>query len=361
MRKLIHNGISEFFKVFIPLTYLVFIMAGVLAALVSALIEYQVFSELYIKVTNTSGFFTLIPLFLVVAFEVTKVFLIFLNKQYTQRNETSYLKDKNHFLILRTTLIIFSVVATLIFSFYNLHNPEFESQKESELLKINNKYDKLKTDSDNSFTTQYKNQIVPYEEDNIIQQNKINRQENIYKIGTTDYEGQKWNEATNAKKDNLKTITNIYANVEKERREKNELIENQRSKEINEIESTLQTSTKSNNKMLGATLQIFNGTVEFPQTQYLFLIGILSLLLSVGLEYIIWSSFTILSINHGEIFEFGIIRDKYKNTTDVEIDIEDIQNKTDSKKAKQHAESILERTKNKARDIIRNLRNDLNN
>ena len=77
MRKLIHNGISGFFKVFIPITYLVFIMAGVLAALVSALIEYQVFSELYIKVTNTSGFFKLIPLFLVIAFEVTKVFLIF--------------------------------------------------------------------------------------------------------------------------------------------------------------------------------------------------------------------------------------------------------------------------------------------
>jgi hypothetical protein len=39
MRKLIHNGISGFFKVFIPLTYLVFIMAGVLAALVSAFLE----------------------------------------------------------------------------------------------------------------------------------------------------------------------------------------------------------------------------------------------------------------------------------------------------------------------------------
>jgi uncharacterized protein YxeA len=334
-------------------------MAGVLAALVSALIEYQVFSELYIKVTNTSGFFKLIPLFLVIAFEVTKVFLIFLNKQYTQRNETSYLKDKNHFLILRTTLIIFSVVATLIFSFYNLHNPEFESQKQSELLKINNKYDKLKKDSDNSFTNQYQNQILPYEDDNKIQQDKINRQENIYKIGTTDYEGQKWNEATNAKKENLKTITNIYANVEKERREKNGSIETERSKEINKIESSLQTSTKSNNKMLGATLQIFNGTVEFPQTQYLLLIGILSLLLSVGLEYIIWSSFTILSINHGEIFDFGIMTEKYKNATDAEIEM----NKADANKETQTlsnmARAAVSGVREKMNDLFNRGKNEI--
>ncbi len=71
-----------------------FLFAGVVCGLISGLIEYEVFAELYKKVTGTSLRFFSIPLLIVFSLEVTKIFLVFLDKQASLTNNDGYISDR---------------------------------------------------------------------------------------------------------------------------------------------------------------------------------------------------------------------------------------------------------------------------
>ena len=79
---------------FICLVYIMFLFAGVVCGLISGLIEYEVFAELYKKVTVTSLRFFSIPLLIVFSLEVTKIFLVFLDKQASLTNNDGYISDR---------------------------------------------------------------------------------------------------------------------------------------------------------------------------------------------------------------------------------------------------------------------------
>ena len=71
---------------FVCLVYILFLFAGVVCGLISGLIGYEVFAELYKKVTGTTLPFFSIPLLIVFSLEITKIFLVFLDKQASLTN-----------------------------------------------------------------------------------------------------------------------------------------------------------------------------------------------------------------------------------------------------------------------------------
>lgn len=354
IRKLLDIIITSFFKIFIPIIYVAFILAGIISALVSAFFEYEVFAELYQKNINNEKLYLSIPFLIVVAFEVTKVFLIFLNKQFTESGNTGYLTDKKIFLGLRYALITISVVATLIFSFYNLHNPEYENQKIAENTKIESRYDKLEMNINDSYDKEKANRQQPYIDDNVIQQAEIDKQKTVYFRGSNEFRGEKYDEATKLKEKNLEKIALISNEIEQARRiELNNLSEKLKI-EINNSDLELKTSSSAGNKMLSATLQIVNMEAEFPQIQYIILIAFLSILLSIGLELIIWASFTVLAISHGEYFELYLngkdLKAKHKMMHDDIKSMDGVEADSFEQRTKKWSQSIFKAAKNKASD-----------
>ena len=71
---------------FICLVYILFLFAGVVCGLISGLIEYEVFAELYKKVTARNLPFFSIPLLIIFSLEITKIFLVFLDKQASRES-----------------------------------------------------------------------------------------------------------------------------------------------------------------------------------------------------------------------------------------------------------------------------------
>ena len=65
---------------FVCLVYILFLFAGVVCGLISGLIGYEVFAELYKKVTGATLPFFSLPLLIVFSLEITKIFLVFLDK-----------------------------------------------------------------------------------------------------------------------------------------------------------------------------------------------------------------------------------------------------------------------------------------
>lgn len=360
MNDTIHNFIRGTFRLFVPLIYLTFILAGILCALVSGLIEYEVFAELYQKNFGESKWIIFsVPFLVVFSFEIVKVFLIFLNKQSDMSANSHYAKDKSHFLRLRYILIFISFLCTLIYSFYNLQNPEYENVLKYEKEKLGSKYEKLETQVNESLNNQLELQTKQYKDDNIIQQEEIDRQKTIYFRGSNEFRGEKYEEATKLKNQNLTKIDEITANVEKDRIQQISNLEVEKQKEIKAAENELSNSASAGNKMLTATLKILNLNTKFPEWQYISLVGIISLILSIGLEYIIWSVFTVLAMNHGEIFDFSVQTSKYENATDAEMKM----NKADAVKETQYiadlARSITNTIRNKAKEIFNRNKNNL--
>ncbi len=303
LRNFIDVLIGGFFNIFIPITYLAFICAGVFSALVSGLIEYQVFAELFPKdMQDTKYLIFSIPFLIVISFETTKVFLIFLDKAYSQSNNEVYINNKGYFNSLRIALVSVSVVATLLFSFYNLHNPEYGKVLSKATIDIERDFESQIERINISFDKQIKEQIKPLNEDIIRYNNMMKTEEGFKFKGRQEFRGPRYNEAKKLRSETEDKRQQIIITLNKERNKEISRLNTEKNIQIDNKKQELKTSSASGNKMLSATLQVINMKAEFPQVQYILIIGFLSILISFGLEYIIWAAFTVLAINHGNIF-----------------------------------------------------------
>jgi len=361
MGSTINSKISAFFGIFIPITYIFFILAGFISALVSAFIEYQVFAELYQKSIITRGVFLSIPFLVVFAFETTKVFLIFLNEQYTKSGNKDYIDEKSHFLRLRYALIFISIISTLIFSFYNLHNPEYDTVYENTKGEIESKYNSLVDEVNSSYDNDLKSQVAPISRDIQSYDTKMTTEEDYKYRGRQEYRGPRYNEAKKLRAESIEKRNEFISKLNKERRTKIYELREQQNSEIGKIKDDLKTSSASGNKMLLSTLQIMNMKVEFPQWQYILIIFILSFLLSIGLEYIIWAAFTLLAINHGDIFELDINSKnwvgKHKIVKESIDDMDNVEVNSYIKRTNKWLKSIF----NRASKMAKHYRDDINN
>lgn len=259
--------------------------------------------ELFPK-NATVGIFS-IPLLVVISFEVTKVFIIFLNKQYSDSKNEKYIIAKTFFLNLRGLLIAISGIFTLLYTFYNLNNPELEkrlSQKKEEINSvleqqkenINENYDRQSI----SINSNYDNQIEPYK-------NEMKAQEN-FRYSNGEFKGPEWN-AANENVQKLNDARNsALAKNETNRTEVLNQLAIQSITSINDAEKELKTDNSSSNKMVNATLEVITFNPNYGKGYYIFAIFILSVLISFGLEFVIWGSFTVLAINHGKFFELDL-------------------------------------------------------
>ena len=294
--------ISFFMNQFLCLVYIMFLLAGVVCGFISGLIEYEVFAELYKKVTGTTLPFFSIPLLIVFSLEITKIFLVFLDKQANITNNDGYIGDRTIFNRVRILLILTSGICTLIFSFYSLHNPEYEKQLAEKTQAVRDRY----TAQLKQIDTEFDKRMAGIDAEVEMWRQQLDREAQRVINGISEgprykaYEKQ-YNQAIE-KRDKLRDqhetarlqqITRLTQAHERNLRNAAEYLKNSRIVQ---------------NKMLSATLQVLNSSPNYPQWQYLAAIVFISILLTIALESVIICSFRVLAIYHGELFELNLSR-----------------------------------------------------
>ena len=360
MNKRIHKFISSFFKGFVPIIYMIFILAGIISALVSGLIEYEVFSELYKKsIGDSSWLIFSVPFLVVISFEIVKIFLIFLNKQADISANSHYRKDKKHFLNLRYILIFVSFLSTLIYSFYNLQNPEYENLLEQKKTELTSKFELDKDAIVDTYDSQLEIQTKEIDAQIALYDGRMVTEEDFKFSGRQEFRGPRFEEAKRNKEAQEKRRNEIINNVNNNRNIKIGELSAKLEADKLKAEDNLNKSNIAGNKMLKATLGTFKK--NFPEWSYILIVLLLSLILSIGLEYIIWASFTVLAMNHGEIFDFGIQAGKYENATETEIKMNQADANKETQTIANLARSIVNTVKDKSNDLFRRRKNDIRN
>lgn len=303
MRKIVSKIIVGIFKVLVPLFYIFFILAGLACALVTSVIAYQTVVELFPK-NATVGIFS-IPLLIVISFEVTKVFIIFLNKQYSDSKNEKYLINKSMFLTLRGLLIAISGILTLLYTFYNLDNPELDTRLAQQTEIINSANTQQRADINANFdrqitsiNTSYDNQIQPFKDEMKAQEK--------FRYANGELRGPEWNAANqNVQQFNQKRNEALQANEQARITALNNLT-SQSVTQISDAETKLKSNNASSNKMINSMLSVVTFNPDYSKGLYLFTIFVLSVLISIAMEFVIWASFTVLAINHGDFFEIDL-------------------------------------------------------
>ncbi len=98
-----------------------------------------------------------------------------------------------------------------------------------------------------------------------------------------------------------------------------------------EARAKLKMDPSSANKVVSATLQVINMDSDYPKSQYLLCIAVLTLLLSIGLEYVLWGGFSVLAMMYGDVFinAFQVMNEKvkYQQATGAISELQDIERK----------------------------------
>ena len=361
VKTIINNIIRFAINLFLPLLYVAFLLfAGTGCAAVSALIEYDVVNGLFPKSNS------FIPILIVAAAEISKIFFVFLSKQFDENYSTT---DRFIIALLRSALIILSFVATLLFAFYNLYNPEYKTQLEQETQRINQFYQTAITE----INERYEREITRAEKKCEKQRQQITQQYQpkinhwLYKM---EMEENHRNSKGGFKGPRYKTFQENYHQEKKQHDEAlsnvkcdetTTLINKQKaeinaqyaleSKKIDTLKQELQSSMVTGNKFVIATIKTLfkvHNDHDYPRGYYITIIILLSLLISFILETIIWGSFTILSINHGTAYA-----NSFKNQAIEEELREDFErdHRIEKLKSQQIKDKILDQYKN-IKDMI---------
>jgi hypothetical protein len=360
MKEIISRLMVGIFKVLVPLFYIFFVFAGVSCAIVTAVIAYQTVSDLFPK--DAKIWIFSIPLLIVISFEVTKVFIIFLNKQYTDSNNQKYLVNKSWFLFLRGFLILISGIFTLLYTFYNLHNPELSNKLSQEKIQIDQSFDKQREDIGKFYDQQidvlnsdYDRQILPY------QLEMKNQEKFRFPDGT--FIGQNWEAANrNVQNINNNRIAALAKNGE-QRTSTLADIETKRIESIKNSEINLKSNNASSNKMINSMLEVVTDNPNYNKRFYLISIILLSILISFGLEFIIWGAFTVLAVDHGESFSSDMERksmvEKVKDISASADAIHQAEIKTMKNKFRNFGDAMISIVKRKSKDDIKKAKEDL--
>lgn len=278
-----------------PLTSLIFIMIGFIAALLSALIEFSVLKDFFTSshLVLISG--TLVALLLVIALEFTKLFLhIVQNKDL---NNCALNKSTRN--LLSIALVFFSFICSIIFTITTLYLPSYNSTKiDAQITAIN---EKLEADI-NSVKLQCENEyfsnIEPYSKavEAAINASVVHAPSYYSTKEITLYQNSLAENLANAKKD-------YQENVEKFTKIKNTNIETaitslkiDAEQEIKNIKNTTnpEIALKYDNPVLSSFLTVislvFFNTSEYSRETYFWCCIMIGLIISSVLEAIIFVS-----------------------------------------------------------------------
>ena len=287
---------------FICLVYLLFLFAGVICGLISGLIEYEVFAELYKKVTGTNLPFFSIPLLIVFSLEVTKIFLVFLDKQANLTNNDGYISDQGTFNRIRILLIATSCICTLVFSFYSLHNPEYEKQLAEKTQALKNHY----TEQLEQINTEFNQRTAGIDTEVEMWRQRLDIEAQQVVNGIS--EGPRYKAYEKQYNKAVENRDKLRGHHEETRLQQITALNQVHEQKLESTAEELKNSRTVQNKMLSAALQVLNSGPNYPQWQYLAAIVLISILLTVALESVIVCSFRVLAIYHGELFELNLFR-----------------------------------------------------
>ena len=367
--------IRLFLVIFIPVLYASFIISGLLCAAASGAIEYALFLKIFTKdamnmiigISKKSEFglesdiHIYIPLFIAMVLETTKVSLIFLNKSIDSRYKWVFSSIKN-------LLILVSICCTLIFSFYNMDNHNKNSIRNTHEEKIEKKYDKkkeevnkkykgiIKTIMDKSYAKEAE-LINTLKDDRKYYLNKVNSEmENKVNGEWKGPSYYKYNEKLIEVERKIKdlSVEDKYSDIRSKNLENiNEVWNGEIKKidisyedEISGIESGEKFLQDSGNDLIVSSLKgissLYNGfdksyTYTYDHSNYMVFVILLSIMLTIVIESIVYVVFTTLSIKHSDIL---IFEDK-RSTDQIKRDLEDTHIFEAAKNYINHAYSLL--------------------
>lgn len=297
------GGVIRFFmNQFICLVYILFLFAGVVCGVISGFIEYEVFAELYKKITGTGLPFFSIPLLIVFSLEITKIFLVFLDKQANLTHNEGYISDRVTFNRVRILLIVTSGICTLIFSFYSLHNPEYEKQLAEKTQEASSRY----TEQLEQIDTEFEKRMAGINAEVEMWRQRLDTEAQQVINGVS--EGPRYKAYERQYNQAIQNRNELRGELESNRLQQVKELNRAHEQKLTSVAESLKNSQTVQNKMLSATLQILNSGPNYPQWQYLVAIVFISLLLTVALESVIICSFRVLAIYHGELFELNLFR-----------------------------------------------------
>ena len=279
-----------------------FLFAGAVCALISGLIEYEVFAELYKKVSGTKLPFFSIPLLIVFSLETAKVFLVFFHKQASSTNNEGYLSDQSVFALVRVILFLISGICTLIFSFYSLHNPEYEKQLAKKTEEARTQHAEKLEQIDAAF--QKRMTGINAEVELWRQRLDVEAQRVINGVS----EGPRYKAYENQYNRAIQNRDNLRSELEAARLQQLRELNMAHEQNLADLAESLKSSREVQNKMLSAMLQVIHSSPNYPRRHYIVVIFLISLLLTVALESVIVCSFKVLAIYHGDLFELNLFR-----------------------------------------------------
>ena len=255
--------------------------------------------------------FSLIPLLCALSLEVSKLFLAFYLKHLTGSNNDVFLKNKttfNFLKVLRVVLVIISFACTLVFSFYNLHNPEYKTQLEEGEREIINRHEE-----------RMKEFVEDFDDKMMASRSEVDFwKQKMIEESTTGI-GPRFRETEEQYNVAIEKHEKNRSQYEAELSEKKQKSREKRDRELVNLEENLKSSRTSQNKMLSAMLQVISFSPNYPQELYTSIIFSVSMLLTFALETIIIGSSQVLAINHGDVFQSSL------NTENLELGIKNVE------------------------------------
>lgn len=311
-----HTIITYLIKASLQGLYISFLLvAGPLCAIASGIIEYQVVAALLPKT------FWLIPPMIVFSFEVAKLFYIFWYPQMTEDNDYSAGRRRAYGFI-RGILITFSALATLLFTFYNLYDPGYEAEvtKQSEQMTQRYQQDRAQLEHQYQTTIQQANDACRLEkeritaryDDEIDHWRQKMQQEERYRDSKGNFNGPRYKtykaqyEAVIEQRDDAIQLVDCgIERLQDAQQSKLAALHNQHKATLDTIPSQLRGSPEAGNPYLVATINVvghIKGDAPFPYSAYIAFIFLLSILITMGMEGVIYTAMTTLSILYGQAF-----------------------------------------------------------
>jgi len=268
-------------------TYLCVFAIGLTVAIFSGVIEYKVFSELMPK-----GFKGLV-FFVVLAFEVFKCYLGVLVVVDPITKESKIER-------VRWLLILVSLACTMVFCFDGMYQPNKDSVRQNVIAQITQLQDKDVEKINMIFDKQ--RELINGDYDPRIKEQERLREEEKKNVVKGSFIGQRYNSIVKEIERLEKGKRNANADVENRRQAKLAEVSNKFELKMNQADQKSEALLESGSKLIISTLKILNGNGNVSDGQYILMVVILSLLLTVVIESLIMAVFTLLARAYGKEF-----------------------------------------------------------
>ena len=199
-------------------------------------------------------------------------------------------------------LILTSGICTLIFSFYSLHNPEYEKQLTESTRAASNRH----TEQLKQIDTEFNKRMAGINAEVEMWRQRLDTEAQKVMNGVS--EGPRYKAYEKQYNQAIQNRDELRGQLESDRLQQTQELNRAHEQKLVNITESLKNSRTVQNKILSATLQVLNSDANYPQWQYLVVSVLISILLTVALESVIICSFRVLAIYHGELFALNLFR-----------------------------------------------------